>query len=362
MHVRHSRRSPVDDLRPEQLFHLGRERLLEGEVTYSLLLLRQAGLRGHDEAAWITTLCDRREAQKPRRLPRGSQVADWKQCRDAKFEWLKRVFSRDGSAGDADSGRALFYETQFLPHGDAMRLSQLQAAVEQGFPRAVAELGSEIMHSEPARGQQLLERAVGMNEPYAMYHLAGLLQARAQATRSPGPHFERESLESFQLYLGSSELGLVASFGHVAEVYREGTYCGQVRPNERLHLFWSARDAAFSSCAFGPDPTTVFSYPVARFNPDAVHGFWLGNLFCMGREFDRCESIGLRLEGVEICNRLASFYNAVCHAARWASLTPYPFLKRHLGKDVAQLIGKLCYASRTDDSMLDEWREVSRRM
>ncbi len=352
----------MDDLTPVQLFHMGRERLIEGEVSFSLDLLLHAARKGHEEAAWITRLCDLREAEKPARLPPGSQVADWRQCRDAKFAWLKLVFSRGDAAAESAEGGALFYEGQFLEHGDPKRSSLLVAAAEKGFPRALAELGSEVMYAEPARGQQLLEQAVRQGEPYAMYHLAGLVQARAQAARSEGPEDERECLESFELYLRSAELGMVASFGHVAEVYREGTLGGEVPRDERLHLYWSAREAAFSCCAFGPELTTVFSYPVAHFNPDVCHGPWLGNLFCMGREFDRCASIGLRLENMELCDRLANFYNAVCHAARWAALTPYLFLRGRLGKDVAQMIGKLCYASRSEDGMLDEWREVSRRM
>jgi TPR repeat protein len=362
MHVRHSLRSRMDDLTPGQLFHLGRERLMEGEVSFSLDLLRRAAREGHEEARWITRLCDLRAAQKPARLPPGSQMADWRQCRDAKFEWLKLVFSQCGAVTEGAEGRALFYEGQFLSHDDPRRSALLLAAAEKGFPRALAELGSELLYSEQRRAAVLLERAAELGEPYAMYHLAGFVQARAQATRQPGPDFERESVESFRLYLRSAELGLVASFGHVAEVYREGTFGNEIARDERLHLYWSAREAAFSSCAFGPELTTVFSYPVARFNPDVCHGPWLGHLFCMGREFDRCASIGLRLESMELCDRLASFYNAVCHAARWAALTPYPFLKRRLGKDVAQMIGKMAYATRLEDGMLEEWREAARRM
>ncbi len=359
---RHSRRSRLDDLTPLQLFHIGRERLVEGEVENALVMLRGSAQRGHEEAAWLVGRCDVKAATAPARLPVGSRVSEWKTRRDDVFEWLRSVFSRGETSDTAAEGRELFYEAQFLPHGELKRNQLVQLASHLGCARAMAEWATDVLNEDVSLAQSLLERAAALDEPYAMYQLAAIVQQKSQLSRSPGKGFERECIESFRLYLRSAELGLVASFGHLADIYSEGTYGLEVEADERKRLFWSAREAAFSSCSFPPKFATYFGHPRSSFDPGTFRGSWLGNLFWMGREFDRCETIGIRLEMREVCDRLAEFYNSVCHAARWAALTPYPFLKQRLGRDMAQLIGKKCYATRCDDEMLEEWRDVFRRM
>ncbi len=153
---RHSRRSRLDDLTPLQLFHIGRERLIEGEVEKALVMLRCAAERGHDEAEWLTERCGAKAASCPACLPLGSSASEWKDRRDRVFDWLKSVFVQSEDDESSSDGRELFYEAQFLPHGDLKRNELVQLASARGCARAMAEWATEVLNEDAVLAQSLL--------------------------------------------------------------------------------------------------------------------------------------------------------------------------------------------------------------
>jgi hypothetical protein len=306
--VEGSRRSRMDELTTDQLFWLGRELVLRksgGDV--SRALLTRAGQQGHEEAHWLAS-----------KHNAGNNCVYFDEDSPLDLVYLG-FYCHSPSAGD---GGGAFAEEH------VRRIAKFANETGHGLALYV---WSRLTETTKDR-QVLLDRAVRAGEPYA----------HRQKGNDQNKHYA---------ILGIHD-PLLSPYRFASERF---VYCGE---------FDGTFLGRFPRLAEDPAVVAMFtrSALLKGYAPGSLlNDTWLNMvrddvMYAVGKEADDAESIFEKHPFGDALARSISFYRTVSGVCRRAALCAVWCFRRRLGRDVATIIAKLIYASRS--SPTNRWLRV----
>ena len=312
MDVRRSRRGRLASIPPDHLLLMAREWVLSGfnrntSVAHVTRALESAAARGSEESGWLLD-----------KLRSKGDIPEFGKYQLPKLRWFAEIMATE------DSPRAQFYRgraLRWLGDGDS-GLKLLWQSAEAGFAPAMSELG--VVVRDRADGIALIRKAAELNDPDGLFLLAnrvkeGRFELLCEAASRGHADSTCRLAGDFSDRLSSVE---VATFGA-----RFVLYSGN-------HVF------------VGPGIEDM----VQRSRAGSLGANDVAVLYAAGRElegYDQLWDAGRHPN--EVLIRCVDIYLAVMHRARRAALQTVAGLREiGLPRDVAVLIGRIVYETRTD--------------
>ena len=312
MDVRRSRRDRLASIPPDHLLLMAREWVFGGNnwntsAAHVTKVLESAAARGSEESGWLLD-----------KLRSKGKVHEFGRDRRAKERWVAEIIATE------DSPRAQYYRGVALL-GLGVRdagVELLRQSAEAGFAPAMSRLGVAV--GDEDEKMAWFRKAAELNDPDGLCELA-----------------DRVEEGRFQLLCGAAARGHVYSMRRLASNYSDRLSPVEMATFGTRFVLYTDLKNRF---------TSIIGDAAQRFDNEQASANDLAVLCAAGRElegYDQLWDAGRHphdswMPCIEV-------YLTVTHRARRAALQTVVGL-RELGlpRDVAVLIGRAVYATRTD--------------
>ena len=313
MDVRRSRRDRLASIPPDHLLLMAREWVLgdgyntfNKSVAHVTKVLESAAARGSEESGWLLDKLRSKGA-----IPEFGD--DW----SSKWRWVAEIIATEGSPwAQYYRGVALLE----LGEEDA-GLKLLRQSAEAGFAPAMSWLGANVKGDEKFAW---IRKAAELNDPDGLNSLADLVEE-----------------SRFELLCKAAARGHARSMWRLANIFSDRLSPVEVATFDARHVLYTG-DRIF----IGP----VVGATVQRLRAESLEANDVPVLRAAGRElegYDKLWDAGRPLDASRM--RCIDLYLTVTHGARRAALQTVAGLREiGLPRDVALLIGRAVYATRTD--------------